>query len=310
MCFVCSHFAAHRENVAGRNSDFSSVCSRGNFDVGADVVDECVRCGSVPHWKEGSVSINVMDHDFVFWFGDLNYRIDESLSTEEVFDILERGEDKVLKPFDQLNRERASGRVFQGFSEGEINFRPTYKYQPLTDMYEKRPDKKLRAPAWCDRVLWYSSRPLRVKQSSYLSSSLNVSDHKPVMSEFVVNVKMIDAGKMREVHQDVVRTLDKFENDSLPKVTLDKVAVDFGDLYYDNKVSLGNLFFFLVSCFFPFFLTLSWFSTFFASSGCPSYTAPRSHRPPRNHPISLPFSSSLFCCPSPFLEQRRLKASK
>lgn len=40
------------------------------------------------------------------------------------------------------------------FEEGPLTFKPTYKYQPGTDLYEQRPDKKLRAPAWCDRILW------------------------------------------------------------------------------------------------------------------------------------------------------------
>lgn len=31
------------------------------------------------------------------------------------------------------------------------------RYQTGTDLYERRPDKKHRAPAWCDRVLWRSN---------------------------------------------------------------------------------------------------------------------------------------------------------
>ncbi len=37
---------------------------------------------------------------------------------------------------------------------GPLTFRPTYKFQPGTSTYEQRPEKKLRAPAWCDRILW------------------------------------------------------------------------------------------------------------------------------------------------------------
>jgi phosphatidylinositol-bisphosphatase len=44
--------------------------------------------------------------------------------------------------------------LFLDFEEGPLTFKPTYKYQPGTDLYEQRPDKKLRAPAWCDRILW------------------------------------------------------------------------------------------------------------------------------------------------------------
>lgn len=38
LCFVCSHLAAHRENVMGRNADFSNVLQKTAFDVGEDAV--------------------------------------------------------------------------------------------------------------------------------------------------------------------------------------------------------------------------------------------------------------------------------
>ena len=115
-------------------------------------------------------------------------------------------------------------------------FAPTYKFQPNTDLYECRPDKKLRAPAWCDRVLWHSKNLSHVQQLNYLRSELNISDHKPVMSTFNASVKSVIAPKRQEVYAEVMRTLDKFENQSLPKVDLNKTEVDFGDLYYQNKV--------------------------------------------------------------------------
>jgi hypothetical protein len=50
--------------------------------------------------------------------------------------------------------ERVGGRAFKGFQEGTIRFPPTYNYLPGTDKYDERPDKPIRPPAWCDRVLW------------------------------------------------------------------------------------------------------------------------------------------------------------
>ena len=38
----------------------------------------------------------------------------------------------------QLHEERARGNVFNGFSEGEITFRPTYKFDPGTDNWDSR----------------------------------------------------------------------------------------------------------------------------------------------------------------------------
>ena len=39
LCFVCSHLAAHRENVVGRNADFANVLGKTTFDVGEDGPD-------------------------------------------------------------------------------------------------------------------------------------------------------------------------------------------------------------------------------------------------------------------------------
>jgi phosphatidylinositol-bisphosphatase len=81
--------------------------------------------------------------------GDLNYRIHElDIDAEEVFTRCAAGDWEFLKSRDQLNCERASSTVFVGFEEGALTFAPTYKYQPGTEAYERRPDKRLRAPAW------------------------------------------------------------------------------------------------------------------------------------------------------------------
>lgn len=42
---------------------------------------------------------------------------------------------------DQLGHQRRAGRVFQGFQEAEIDFKPTYKYDPGTDNWDSRYSK-------------------------------------------------------------------------------------------------------------------------------------------------------------------------
>jgi len=171
VCFVCAHLAAHRENVEGRNSDFKNIIEKTIF-----FADNSSSTGSSQQWGEDfassstisskvvrrrygassslGVDLTILEHDVVFWIGDLNYRIDEDMAIEEVYDLLSKRDLSCLRDKDQLNIERNKGSAFRGFEEGEITFLPTYKYQPGTDEYEKRPEKKQRAPAWCDRVLW------------------------------------------------------------------------------------------------------------------------------------------------------------
>lgn len=237
ICIINSHLAAHRENVAGRNADFQNIYSKLAYDIGHEAAKESIQNGSLSQWANGS-QIGVADHDIVFWLGDLNYRIHESMQTEEVLAYAKRGDLGILKKIDQLNLERKATRVFQNFQEGELNFLPTYKYQPGTDLYEQRPDKKLRAPAWCDRVLWMVQDSNHLTQLDYSRSELNISDHKPVMATFMATIKDVIPQEREKVYFSVMKKLDQYENKSLPMIGLDRTELDFGEVRYGKKIQL------------------------------------------------------------------------
>ena len=239
LCFVCTHLAAHRENVTGRNSDFANVFNKTTFEIGEEATREAIYSGSMSHWEVGSSSVGIIDHDIIVWLGDLNYRIDESVATHRVLELSEKGDFTELRKLDQLNIERAYGRAYEGFEEGLINFPPTYKYQPGTDVYEQRPDKKLRAPAWCDRILWMALETQHVQQLTYnRSESPNVSDHKAVYSTMRVTIKDVVRQKRQAIHQELMKLLDRFENQTLPMVGLDRVNLDFGEIRYEQSMTL------------------------------------------------------------------------
>lgn len=64
--------------------------------------------------------------DYVFWGGDLNYRIN---ATRDVVDsLLEENRHDVLVANDQLSLLLQFEKTFKGFIEGPLTFRPTYKY--------------------------------------------------------------------------------------------------------------------------------------------------------------------------------------
>ncbi|KAG0245224.1 inositol polyphosphate 5-phosphatase [Actinomortierella wolfii] len=67
--------------------------------------------------------------DYTFWAGDLNYRVD--MTRQEADACLARDDIETLLAHDQLNKERAAGNVFAGFTEAPITFRPTYKFDPI-----------------------------------------------------------------------------------------------------------------------------------------------------------------------------------
>ncbi|KAG8290169.1 Type II inositol 1,4,5-trisphosphate 5-phosphatase [Homalodisca vitripennis] len=164
ICFVNSHLAAHVEEFERRNQDFHDICARTSFTM------------FLP--PKG-----IKDHDQVYWLGDLNYRITE-LDPRVVKEFVEQRNYRPVLEYDQLRQQHRQKTVFAGYTEGEITFRPTYKYDPGSDEWDS--SEKNRAPAWCDRILW---RGEGMKQLTYRSHpQLRISDHKPVSAIFMSDV--------------------------------------------------------------------------------------------------------------------------
>ncbi|KAF4317520.1 hypothetical protein BBO99_00007837 [Phytophthora kernoviae] len=221
LVFVRTDHWDHVKEVKGATAgvgimDYLNILNKIQFEN----ADETATTGQDMRFWSGEPSI--LNHDFVFWIGDLNYRIQDTLTTEEVFRLAEGGRSlNELAQHDQLISERQRGNVLKGFEEGPLNFRPTYKFQAGTSGYEKRPEKKLRAPAWCDRVLWKAKNPGDVKLRGYTSiPALDLSDHKPVQADFDIQVEYQVEGKKTEVIREIMMQLDKWENENMPKVKL------------------------------------------------------------------------------------------
>ena len=108
-----------------------------------------------------------------------------------------------LHQHDQLIREKAAGNKFHTFTEAAINFVPTYKYQPGTDRYDRRPEKKkMRLPAWCDRIQWTGAG---VECVQYDRAELHTSDHKPVFCLYKLQAKVLVVQKRDAVKQHIAR---------------------------------------------------------------------------------------------------------
>ena len=69
--------------------------------------------------------------------------------------------------------------AFHGFTEGPLNFRPTYKYKKGTDEYDS---SKKHIPSWTDRILYKEDNNKLLLYAAV--RELNGSDHKPVMASF------------------------------------------------------------------------------------------------------------------------------
>lgn len=62
------------------------------------------------------------DHDVVFWFGDLNYRICSTVASLDVLAHAVGLDLQFLLENDQLNNAREAGDAFDGFLEGEASW--------------------------------------------------------------------------------------------------------------------------------------------------------------------------------------------
>ncbi|XP_062889978.1 type II inositol 1,4,5-trisphosphate 5-phosphatase isoform X2 [Mobula hypostoma] len=208
LCIVNSHLAAHIEEYDRRNQDYKEICSRMRFVQ-----------SNLP-----LTSRTIMKHDIIIWLGDLNYRIHHP-DVETIKKLIAAKDYTKLIKYDQLTNLMENLQVFQGFKEGIINFQPTYKYDIGTDNWDT--SEKCRVPAWCDRILWKGSN---VKQLDYRSHmALRISDHKPVSALFQIGIKVVNQDLYRKTYENIVRTLDRMENDSIPSVSLSKT-----EFHYEN----------------------------------------------------------------------------
>lgn len=75
----------------------------------------------------------------------------------------------------------------------------------------------------------WSKRDLEPQLLQYRSHpTLTLSDHKPVSALFKTPIKIVDPIKSRKIYTELMKRLDRLENDYLPQVMLDKTDLDFG----------------------------------------------------------------------------------
>ncbi|SPO28411.1 uncharacterized protein UTRI_04808 [Ustilago trichophora] len=193
IAFVNSHLAAGQKHVKQRNADVADILEYPSvFDD--PHADPAAYVGG----GDGSM---VLDHELCFFSGDLNYRIDHSRDT-----VLAAIASRKITPLleqDQLRKELKHNPAFRlkDFSEAPISFLPTYKYD--RDTHEWDSSEKNRIPAWCDRVLFKSHNPDRIRCLEYRRWECTISDHRPVTAIFEAKIKAADHKARQKVEDQV-----------------------------------------------------------------------------------------------------------
>ncbi|KAK7863761.1 hypothetical protein R5R35_011162 [Gryllus longicercus] len=223
LCFVNCHLTPHDGLYQERITDYNTIIRN--------------------HAYQNKETSNILFHDYVFWIGDLNFRLMDSYSAEEINNLIKKGELTRLLEKDQLRYAMDRGEAFSELSEETPNFPPTYKFQFNSSLYDLK-----RRPSWTDRVLYkvnahvYENLTLRAEQLFYKSfDSYVLSDHKPVVAEF--NIKVFSDYYDRVVEFEPVNTWYLEEENSASYSLAGDVEPTYWDwigIYKDGFTSLDD----------------------------------------------------------------------
>lgn len=225
ICFVNAHLTAHDDGLDDRVDDYNSIIKDQEFHVAEHT--------------------EIFFHDYVFWMGDLNFRLLEEYgrTAEEIERLVKKGELDELFRHDQLRRVMSTGKAFSELTEGDPDFAPTFKFEVGSNGYDYK-----RRPAWTDRILYkvnsnnYENVTLKIEQKSYAChANYTISDHRPVSAEFMIKVFSETMEESVQFEKIPVWYLDE-ENAATYKFTKDvpKNKDDWIGVFKENFSSLDD----------------------------------------------------------------------
>uniref|UniRef100_A0A673NJQ9 phosphoinositide 5-phosphatase n=2 Tax=Sinocyclocheilus rhinocerous TaxID=307959 RepID=A0A673NJQ9_9TELE len=117
LCFLNCHLTAHMNYASQRVDEFEYILDAQTFDT-----------KNTPR---------ILDHKVVFWFGDLNFRIEDH-GMLFVRNCITSQRYNLLWSKDQLTMMKQKEATLQKFEEGPLDFQPTYKFDLNSDNYDTR----------------------------------------------------------------------------------------------------------------------------------------------------------------------------
>jgi len=175
LLFINCHLASGQKQIKMRTDNFEKIMKELDLPKARVALEKKMKQRS-----------HILDRfDFVFWSGDFNYRVNQT--RENTIKFLKEKKFESLLLEDQMTIEKERKTTFADFQEGEIKFAPTYKYANNSQLFDS---KKNRTPSWTDRILFCCKKdPSKITQLNYQShQDILISDHRPVFSQFTLNV--------------------------------------------------------------------------------------------------------------------------
>lgn len=105
---------------------------------------------------------------------------------------------------------------------------------------EKKPKvKKIRTPAWTDRILYYSSNCALHQLLYGCFTTLSVSDHRPVIGAFIFEAKKFNEEAVESALQEARRVIDRQEIAAIPNCTVTPTFFEVGNIVFGKPLALA-----------------------------------------------------------------------
>ncbi|CAF0730541.1 unnamed protein product [Adineta steineri] len=146
------------------------------------------RCKLLSKFYRTYHQIDDIKDDYMFIFGDQNWRTLKNLSINNILEAIKKHEYKIILDNDELTQMRKNKNIqcLEDFFEASIKFPPTYKYEVNSDEYQTEKNHEDRRPSYTDRILISDrSKDLKIIQYAALNE-IKLSDHRPVFADFML----------------------------------------------------------------------------------------------------------------------------
>ncbi|KAJ1393206.1 Inositol polyphosphate-related phosphatase [Sesbania bispinosa] len=151
-------------------------------------------CGGIIGRKKGAVAIRINYKGMRIVFISCHPLWLHGIDTHPARNLIEKDLHKRLLGKDQLLQEAGRGQIFNGFCEGTLTFKPTYKYNKGSSNYDT--SYKVRVPAWTDRILFKVEDANDVEATLHSYESIDDiygSDHKPVKAHLCLRLRQLQS---------------------------------------------------------------------------------------------------------------------